>query len=166
MIVPTYDSYEKELSETSDECYLYFILLFFLSSFSGLPWTVLLLLSFLLQSNHQHGYIISQNNLHSLQQNHAVTYICQGCSKQFCFDQLTEHRTNIRQQFDHLQNDHDQLREQINDLKNDPTKLPFLRQINQWEEDSLSTKLSSKQSNVEQHGFLIQRYSFDNWTRN
>ena len=87
--------------------------------------------------------------MHSLQQNHAVTYICQGCSKQFCFDQLTEHRTNIRQQFDHLQNDHDQLREQINDLKNDPTKHPFLREINQWEEDSLKKiKLEAKQCRI------------------
>ena len=29
-------------------------------------------------------------------------YICKACSNQFCFDHLTEHRTNIRQQFDYL----------------------------------------------------------------
>ena len=65
-------------------------------------------------------------------------YICQACSKHFCFDHLSEHRTNIQQQFEHLQNDHDQLQQQINDLKIDPTKHSFIKHIDQWEEESIN----------------------------
>ena len=53
-----------------------------------------------------------------------VTYLCPGCSKCFCFDQL--------------QNNHDQLRQQLNDFRSDPTKHPWLEQIDQWEKDSIN----------------------------
>ena len=65
-------------------------------------------------------------------------YICKACSKQFCFDCLSKHRTNIQEQFDLLQNDHDQLRQQINELKVDLTKHYLLKQIDQWEEASIN----------------------------
>ena len=67
-----------------------------------------------------------------------VTYICQGCSNHFCFDHLLQHRTDIQQQFDFLQNNHDQLRQQINDTKSDPTKHSLIKQIDQWERDSIN----------------------------
>ena len=66
-----------------------------------------------------------------------VTYICQGCSKHFCFDHLSQHRTNIQQQFDHLQNDHDQIRQQINELRTNSGKHPLIQQIDRWEQDSI-----------------------------
>ena len=65
------------------------------------------------------------------------TYFCQGCSKYFCIDHLLEHRTHIQQQFHQLQNDHDQLRQQINDFKDNPTEHPLIKQIDQWEEESI-----------------------------
>ena len=65
-------------------------------------------------------------------------YICKACSKQFCFDCLSKHRTNIQEQFDHLQNDHDQIRQQINELKTDPMKHSLIKQIEQWEIDSIN----------------------------
>lgn len=67
-----------------------------------------------------------------------VTYNCQGCSDHFCFDDLSEHRKIIQQEFDHLQNDHDVLRQQINDFKDDPTKYVLFKQIDQWELDSIN----------------------------
>lgn len=60
-----------------------------------------------------------------------------GCEKHFCFEHLSEHRTNIAQRFDQLQNDHDQIRQQINDLKMKLTKYSSIKQIDQWEEDSI-----------------------------
>jgi hypothetical protein len=36
------------------------------------------------------------------------TYKCGGCSNDFCFNHLTEHRQSINQQFDEIENDHDQ----------------------------------------------------------
>lgn len=67
-----------------------------------------------------------------------ATYICQGCSQQFCFVHLSQHRTNIEQEFEQLKTNHDQIRQQINDLKIDPTKHRLLEQINQWEKDSIN----------------------------
>ena len=67
-----------------------------------------------------------------------VTYSCPGCSKQFCFDDLQRHRTNVEQEFDQLQNNHDLIRQLINNLKTNPTKHPSMEQIDRWENDSIN----------------------------
>ena len=67
-----------------------------------------------------------------------VTYVCQGCLNHFCIDDLLKHRTKIEQEIDQLQNDHDQIRQQINDFKIDPTKHSLIKQIDQWEIDSIN----------------------------
>ena len=79
----------------------------------------------------------STKNICSVCEKIKVTYICQGCSNQFCIDHLLKHRTDIQQQFDHLRNDHDQLRQQIDDFKDHPTKYPLIEQIDQWEKNSI-----------------------------
>ena len=66
-----------------------------------------------------------------------ITYFCEGCSQQFCFDCLSQHRTSIAREFDQLQNNHDQIRERINELKSDPTKHSLSEQIDQWESDAI-----------------------------
>ena len=66
-----------------------------------------------------------------------VAYLCLGCSEHFCFDHLSQHRTNIQQQFEHLQNNHDHLREQINAFEIDTKKHPLIQKIDQWEKDSI-----------------------------
>ena len=66
-----------------------------------------------------------------------ITYICQGCSKHFCFEHLSEHRKNLGQQLHQIQNDHDQLRQNLNDQKIDPNKHPCIEQIDRWEKDSM-----------------------------
>ena len=91
-----------------------------------------------------------------------VTYICQGCSNHFCFPHLSEHRTNIAREFDELQNDHDQLRQQIIDWKNDFTKHPLIKQIDQWEKDSIKiikkhAHQCRKQWDNHFHGFLREK---------
>ena len=63
--------------------------------------------------------------------------MCSGCSKHFCFDHLLEHRRDIEQEFHQLENNHDQIREQINDLQINPTKHSIIKQIDQWEKDSI-----------------------------
>jgi vacuolar-type H+-ATPase subunit I/STV1 len=65
------------------------------------------------------------------------TYKCGGCSKDFCFNHLTEHRQNINQQFDEIENDHDQFRQTIFEQKNHSQKHSLINQINKWEEDSI-----------------------------
>ena len=97
----------------------------------------------------------STNRICSLCEKIKVTYACSGCLKEFCFDHLLQHRTNIQQQFEHLQNDHDQLQQQINDLKIDSTNHSLIKQIDQWEEESIDKiRQQAKLCRVEWSAYL------------
>ena len=63
--------------------------------------------------------------------------ICKGCSKDFCYDHLTEHRQLLNEQLGLIQNDFNQFRQTIIDIKNDSQKHPLVKQIDQWESDSI-----------------------------
>jgi hypothetical protein len=65
------------------------------------------------------------------------TFICNGCSNNFCFDHLTEHRQLLNEQLHSIQDDYTKFRKLINDLKNNPEKHPLIEQIDQWENDSI-----------------------------
>ena len=67
-----------------------------------------------------------------------ITYICQGCSRDFCLDHLSEHRKNLGQQLEQIQTDHDQLRQNLNDYQIDPMKHLLIKTIDQWERDSIN----------------------------
>lgn len=54
------------------------------------------------------------------------TFLCQVCSKEFCFDHLTQH--------DLIQNDLNQFKQNLLDLKSNSTSI---EQIDQWENDSI-----------------------------
>ena len=40
------------------------------------------------------------------------TFLCRGCSKDFCFNCLTKHRQILGQELDKIENNHDQVRGQ------------------------------------------------------
>jgi hypothetical protein len=65
------------------------------------------------------------------------TFLCHGCSKNFCFNHLTEHQQSLNEQLHHIQNDYNQFKQTIIDLKNNPEKHSLIKQINQWENDSI-----------------------------
>ncbi|CAF1604041.1 unnamed protein product [Adineta ricciae] len=63
-----------------------------------------------------------------------IIYPCRGCSKEFCFDDLTKHLQNLNEDFNTIINDYGQFRDQINQ------KQPFsssMKQIDQWEKKSI-----------------------------
>ena len=66
-----------------------------------------------------------------------ITYNCKGCSQDFCFNHLTEHRQTLGKQFDEIENDRDQFQQILIEQKQDPTKHFLIQQINQWENDSI-----------------------------
>ena len=63
-----------------------------------------------------------------------ATDICHGCSQHFCADHLPEHRTTLSQQFHREYNEY---RQNISDQKIDPTKHRLIKEIDQWEIDSI-----------------------------
>ena len=85
--------------------------------------------------------------------------MCTACKNHFFFDHLSQHRTDIEQEFIQLQNDHDQIRQQINDFKIDPKKT-FSHQTNR------STKFNNKHNDVEVNKLIIQSNFFPISNRN
>jgi hypothetical protein len=77
------------------------------------------------------------NTLCSVCNEETSTFICRGCSKDFCFDHLTEHRQLLKEQLHSIQDGYNQLRQSIIDLKNNSEKHPLIKQIDQWEKDSI-----------------------------
>ena len=66
-----------------------------------------------------------------------ITYLCQGCSQRFCLDDLPKHRQNLSQEFDQIQNDHNQFRQNLNDQKLILIEHSLIKQIDQWEKESI-----------------------------
>ncbi|CAF0818173.1 unnamed protein product [Adineta steineri] len=66
-----------------------------------------------------------------------TTYICRGCSKDFCFQHLTEHRQILDGQLNEIVNDHDQFQQTIIEQKQNPHNSSLIQQINQWEKNSI-----------------------------
>ena len=67
-----------------------------------------------------------------------ISYNCQGCSKLFCLDHLSEHRKNLSRELEEIQNDHDQLRQDLNEQTTDRTKHSLIKQIDRWEIESIN----------------------------
>ncbi|CAF1425676.1 unnamed protein product [Adineta steineri] len=65
------------------------------------------------------------------------TYSCKGCSHEFCFQHLKEHRQRIETQLEEIINDHDQFQQTIVQQKQNPDISPLIEQINQWERNSI-----------------------------
>ncbi|CAF3085322.1 unnamed protein product [Rotaria sp. Silwood2] len=66
-----------------------------------------------------------------------ASYKCNGCSQDFCFDHLVEHRQIISKQFDEIENDHDQFHQTLAEQKQVPNNLALIQKVNKWEEDSI-----------------------------
>ncbi|CAF0758708.1 unnamed protein product [Adineta steineri] len=66
-----------------------------------------------------------------------ATCLCSGCSKDFCFQHLTEHRQILHRQLDEIINDHDQFQQTIIQQKQNLLNSSLIQQINQWETNSI-----------------------------
>ncbi|CAF1236107.1 unnamed protein product [Adineta steineri] len=66
-----------------------------------------------------------------------ITYACEGCSKRFCLIHLTEHQQILNEELSHIINDYDQFKQRINEQKQNPQNHSLIKQINQWETNSI-----------------------------
>ncbi|CAF3945493.1 unnamed protein product [Adineta steineri] len=64
------------------------------------------------------------------------TYNCKGCSNEFCFPHLTEHRQIVDKQLDEIINNHGQFQQTILQQKQNSHNSSLIEQINEWEIDS------------------------------
>jgi len=81
-----------------------------------------------------------------------TTYICTGCSKHFCVDDLMKHREELKLQFHQIEDQRNQFAQTLNDQKNNH---PLIQQITQWERISIE---KIRQTAEEQRN-LIQQYA-------
>ncbi|CAF4276895.1 unnamed protein product, partial [Adineta steineri] len=65
------------------------------------------------------------------------TYSCEGCSKRFCFNDLTEHKQILNDELFHIINDYNQFKQIFNEQKPTSHDLSLIDQINQWRRNSI-----------------------------
>ncbi|CAF1122436.1 unnamed protein product [Adineta steineri] len=82
-----------------------------------------------------------------------ITYSCEGCLKRFCLIHLTEHQQILNEELNHIINDYDQFKQRINEQKQNPQNHSLIKQINQWERNSIE-KIQQKAQNCRE--ILIQ----------
>ncbi|CAF0766953.1 unnamed protein product [Adineta steineri] len=66
-----------------------------------------------------------------------ITFSCEGCSKRFCLTHLTEHQKNLSDELNHIINDYDQFKQIINEQKQNLQNHSLIKEINQWERNSI-----------------------------
>jgi len=84
-----------------------------------------------------------------------TTYMCTGCSKYFCVDDLMKHREELKLQFHQIEDQRNQFAQTLDDQKNNRNNHPLIQQITQWERASIE---KIRQTAQEQRN-LVQQYS-------
>ena len=62
---------------------------------------------------------------------------CEGCQQIFCRNHLTDHCQELSEQLDDIEINHDLFVQILNEQTNNPKKHFLIKQIDQWEEDSI-----------------------------
>jgi chromosome segregation ATPase len=85
------------------------------------------------------------------------TYECKGCLTIFCFNHLTHHREMINQEFIQIEHQLNSFRQKLDDQKENPNHYSLIRQINQWENESINRiKQTAQQCRDEINKYLIK----------
>jgi chromosome segregation ATPase len=63
---------------------------------------------------------------------------CEYCFQTFCYKHLIDHRQEVDKTFDEIQMNHDEIRQTLNEQIADATKHYLVKQIDQWELDSIA----------------------------
>jgi hypothetical protein len=66
-----------------------------------------------------------------------ATLKCSGCSEDFCYSHITDHRQELNQQLDEIEVNRDLFRQTFTEQKTNPKNHSLIKQINKWEEDSI-----------------------------
>jgi uncharacterized UBP type Zn finger protein len=65
------------------------------------------------------------------------TFICRGCSQDFCSKHLAKHLETLKGRLYGIQDYYNQFRQTVIDQKNNPEQRILIKEVNQWEEDSI-----------------------------
>jgi hypothetical protein len=66
-----------------------------------------------------------------------ATLKCAGCSQDFCYDHLPDHRQELSEQLDEIEVNRNLLRQTLNEQTNNSKQHSLIKQVDQWEKDSI-----------------------------
>ncbi|CAF0937078.1 unnamed protein product [Adineta steineri] len=66
-------------------------------------------------------------------------YTCEGCSKRFCYMDLAEHQQRLNDELNHISHGYNEFKQRINEHKQNPQNDALIKQIDQWEINSIET---------------------------
>jgi len=66
-----------------------------------------------------------------------ATLKCSGCSQDFCYNHLADHRQELSVQLDEMEINRDVFRETLTEKTTNPKQHSLIKQIDQWEDDSI-----------------------------
>ncbi len=66
-----------------------------------------------------------------------ATLRCGGCSKDFCFNHVPEHRQELCKQLDEVEVTRDLFRQALTEQTSQPQQYPLMEQIDKWERESI-----------------------------
>lgn len=81
-----------------------------------------------------------------------VAYKCEGCSQNFCYNHLGEHRQLLVQQLDQIEDERNLLHQTMLEQTTDPHRHPLAQEIDRWEEESIR---KIQQLAAETRGMLV-----------
>ena len=87
------------------------------------------------------------------------TFMCRGCSKDFCSKCLSQHLELLSKELDEIETDHDQFRQIFNEEQQNPSNRSLIDEINQWEEDSIN-KIKQRANECRERVFNHTKNSF------
>jgi hypothetical protein len=82
-----------------------------------------------------------------------ATLRCGGCSKDFCFSHVADHRQELCKQLDEVEVIRDLFRQTLTEQTSQPQKHPLMQQIDKWERESID---KIQQTAKEARQLLIQ----------
>jgi len=82
-----------------------------------------------------------------------ATLRCGGCSKDFCFSHVADHRQELCKQLDEVEVTRDLFRQTLSEHISQPQKHPLMQQIDKWERESIN---KIQQAAKETRQILIQ----------
>ena len=66
------------------------------------------------------------------------TFNCRGCSKDYCFTHLKDHRQTLSARFEEIENDRNHCRQILTERKENSRTHPLTEEINKWEYASIN----------------------------
>jgi hypothetical protein len=85
---------------------------------------------------------------------HAAIFNCEGCSRAFCTNHVSDHRRLLGEEMNEIIGEHDHLRNILIQQTSEPESHPFIKHIDDWEKSSIA-KVQQKANETRQESLRL-----------